>query len=276
MDCPGLISNSKTKAQVEKQQADAAAQLAAENRSHRRTLILGVVLGITLPLILITAVAIWWWRRRKLLTDHSRGIWDGQDTVVRAWDVPAHAPDGEQPGTGHTEMREAPSPPFSSPSAKNLSSYAANIGTNGYTVPLLSHSLSAGTTSDYSPALSSSDAGPSSGDYSNFGFSAAAATTELSAARRKALEAHGERLSGLHSHGSSASLRHIASGSSQLPPGASPAATPGLSMASLDPDVQPDIIIQHHDGGAGVVHELPPPYIDRSAGGAGKRQSETE
>ena len=37
-----------------------------------------------------------------------------------------------------------------------------------------------------------------------------------------------------------------------------------LLNVPLDPDTQPDIIIQHRDGGAGVVHELPPPYADRA------------
>ncbi|KAJ3480185.1 hypothetical protein NLI96_g8531 [Meripilus lineatus] len=37
-----------------------------------------------------------------------------------------------------------------------------------------------------------------------------------------------------------------------------------MSTSTFDPDVQPDIIIQHRDGGSGIVQELPPPYVDRN------------
>lgn len=36
---------------------------------------------------------------------------------------------------------------------------------------------------------------------------------------------------------------------------------PVENQGRMDPDVEPDIIIQHRDGG--VVQELPPPYLDR-------------
>ncbi|KAI0804494.1 hypothetical protein BC629DRAFT_1180670 [Irpex lacteus] len=42
---------------------------------------------------------------------------------------------------------------------------------------------------------------------------------------------------------------------------------------NYNPDVQPDIIIQHRDGGAGIVQELPPPYADRSALGSASLSS---
>lgn len=206
-------------------------------------------------MLVIASAAFWWWRRRKLRNDHSRGIWDGQDTVVRAWDAPASTP-----GSGQTEMREATSPPFShSASSKSFTSYPGNLPSGGYTVPLLQLS-----SSGRSPSESTSGA-PTSGDYSNvvvssLGSPSTTPELQLTPAQRKALEARGERFSALRPQGSSTSLRH-------LPPGASPAVTPGMNLGSLDPDVQPDIIIQHRDGGSGVVQELPPPYIDRSTPG---------
>ena len=50
--------------------------------------------------------------------------------------------------------------------------------------------------------------------------------------------------------------------SSQLPLGAAPPAAPTkLQEAMMTVDPQPSVIIQHLDGGAGGVQELPPPYI---------------
>lgn len=43
-----------------------------------------------------------------------------------------------------------------------------------------------------------------------------------------------------------------------------PSSSSGSQNQSIDPDAQPDIIIQHRDGG--IVQELPPPYLDRSRG----------
>ena len=43
-----------------------------------------------------------------------------------------------------------------------------------------------------------------------------------------------------------------------------PSPSSGSQNQSIDPDAEPDIIIQHRDGG--VVQELPPPYLDRSRG----------
>ena len=54
----------------------------------------------------------------------------------------------------------------------------------------------------------------------------------------------------------------IASGSGAHP--SSHSVPTALVDTSLNPDIQPDIIIQHRDGGAGIVHELPPPYADRT------------
>ncbi|KAK7679058.1 hypothetical protein QCA50_018002 [Cerrena zonata] len=271
VDCIGLVANSKTTAEVQKQEADAAQQLADEKRHHRTTTILGAILGTLIPLLVIASAVFWWWRRRKLQNDHSRGIWDGQDTVVRAWDAPAPSP-----GSGQTEMREATSPPFSSsPSSKSLTSYPGTMPSGGHTVPLLQQSSSGRSPSDYWAGTSSTS--PSSADYSNANASSLGPppTADLTPAQRKAFEARGERFAALNPQGSSASLRHLASSSSQLPPGASPAVPPGMNMGSLDPDVQPDIIIQHRDGGSGVVQELPPPYIDRSAGAGSSGQPQS-
>ncbi|KAI0075009.1 hypothetical protein K474DRAFT_1459379 [Panus rudis PR-1116 ss-1] len=269
-DCPGLESNSKTKAEVQQQAADAAAQLEAQRRQRRTRLILGIVLGITLPLIAIAAVVYWWWRRRKFLTDPSRGIYDGQDANVRAWNPTPPPPDPASGfvGYGGAEMREGvPHPISTTPSSKSLSSYPTNLGGGGYTVPLMSHAYSQSAPSDvYTPTGSTSGAVTMSGDYSTSQWMSAggsgspggALSPEMSPARRKAIEARAERVS------SYPSTSLAGSSSSPLPPGASPASNP--SFHSYDPEVRPDIIIQHRDGGSGVVQELPPPYVDRGTG----------
>ncbi|KAJ3480187.1 hypothetical protein NLI96_g8529 [Meripilus lineatus] len=78
---------------------------------------------------------------------------------------------------------------------------------------------------------------------------------------------------GLSSQGSKPSLRSRTNNNPVLSPTTSPASpsTSGnglpqtsISTSTFDPDIQPDIIIQHRDGGSGIVQELPPPYVDRN------------
>ena len=107
--------------------------------------------------------------------------------------------------------------------------------------------------SDPSGAASSSDMS---------GKSPASASSDPTARYRKALEASSRG----HLLSTTSSSSSPTASSLGLPPsprrGGSNLNAQPLVSAPLDVDIQPDIIIQHRDGG--IVQELPPPYADRS------------
>lgn len=263
--CIGRVSSSKTTAQIaaEKAAREAAAKAAAAR--HRRNLIIEIVLGTTIPILLIAIAAAAYWRRRKLLNDRDRGIWDGQDTIARAFNPPVVVS-----AEDHTnEMREVGSIGSPSVSDSKLSPYGTS--NNQSSLPLLQSDPLTPTSAD--AGWTSLSSRPS---YSSAGAVSSSRTGDSAARTRKALEARMEsaRQRGNPSHQTSnPSLRSLPSPQRNhpgLPPGALPPLTPGglspggVSVVPLDPDVQPDIIIQHRDGGGStVVQELPPPYADR-------------
>lgn len=249
-DCVGLVSSSQTQAQIASEAA-ARAHAAALAAKHRRTrIIAGVVIGVVLS-VLIGSAAWWCWRRKKAMAS---GIWDGQDTTARAWDGHDTTPrtrDVEIPSMGEFVA------------TRNASRHVKLASTDSVTasgrLPLLSATPDIEQPQSGSSARAAVDSTPStaSPDYSP-------QSMPLRQNRK-------------------ADIPHRSSDSSntpQLPPLHFPQlAVPALGVASphpgvdrshsslnlglslMDPDVQPDIIIQHRDGG--VVHELPPPYLDR-------------
>ncbi|KAH9848242.1 hypothetical protein C2E23DRAFT_740024 [Lenzites betulinus] len=65
-DCPGLNTSSKTRAQIQAEQAaEAAAAQASAAKSHSTTIALAIVFGVVVPLLLVAGVGFWWWRRRR-------------------------------------------------------------------------------------------------------------------------------------------------------------------------------------------------------------------
>ncbi|GJE93630.1 hypothetical protein PsYK624_097900 [Phanerochaete sordida] len=242
VDCVGLVSSSKTTAEI--QQESQAAVQAASDAAHQHTihLILGLVLGLGIPAILGLALLLYFRYRPRKTANDQRGIWDDQDAQPRPW----HA-SGEQ-----TEMREVDA----------ASQYASTprTGKSGYAPD----SPSATPFMQVTPIppvyfdreLEATASG--SGSRSSQGQSTPAMSVTESGRARKHREALQDRpqSAGSSSRGPQpASPRPIRMGT--LPP--------PLLGAALDPEDQPDIIIQHRDGGSGVVQELPPPYVDRSA-----------
>lgn len=140
--CIGRVASSKTTAQIaaEKAAREAAAKAAAAR--HRRNLIIEVVLGTTIPILLIAIAAAAYWRRRKLLNDRDRGIWDGQDTIARAFNPPVVVS-----AEDHTnEMREVGSIGSPSVSDSKLSPYGTS--NNQSSLPLLQSDPLTPTTAD--------------------------------------------------------------------------------------------------------------------------------
>ena len=247
--CIGLVSSTKTTQEIQQQAEEAAAAEAAARHRHKMKVI-AIVLGVLLPLLLISGcVAFWLYRRRKLAMDRDRGVWDGQDVTARVWGLPSGGAEMAQvsgsPQPHHSLLdhkRSSSGPdsnPFESPTGvihlQNLAS-----------PPYGDHSSGVGSTTGASgPSSSTSQTGNTSPQ-----------SSDLTPRQRKALEAKG---------------LSPASSSSHLPPGALPPTSPGgpRPRRILDPADAvngPDIIIQHRDAGDGpIVQELPPPYVNRAA-----------
>lgn len=259
ISCVGLLATSKTSAEIaaEKADRDAADKAAAARR--RKNLTVQVVLGITLPIIAIGIAAAAWWRRQKILNDRDIGIWDGQDVNVRSYhDQPPVEAANRTNQMGEVGLFESASLPDS-----KLSRY--RMSQNQSDLPLLQDEpLSA------IPQAGSSFSTSSPSYSSSAGLLPHPRTSDPSNMHPKALEArnrqHGN--TSLQSSSSQSFPNTPQPNNRVLPSGALPPLTPGLSpdrmgVVPLDPDVQPDIIIQHRDGGgSGVVQELPPPYVD--------------
>lgn len=199
------------------------------------------------------------------MSDRDRGIWDGQDINPRAFDPPTILTAEDQV----EEMREVGCLESNSLSDSKLSPYGSS--NTHSSLPLL-HSRSHSTSEPpLTPTTVSAEAGSTSLTSRPSYTSSAGQSAARNAEQRKAHEARLESQRRKPSYqGSNPSLRSQRNYPG-LPPGALPPLTPGSSgvaqhaiSSTLDPDVQPDIIIQHRDGGSGVVQELPPPYVDRS------------
>ncbi|KAI0776875.1 hypothetical protein BD413DRAFT_231340 [Trametes elegans] len=88
-DCVGLISTSKTKAQIQAQASDAAvAKTAAAQRAHTTTVALGIIFGLVVPLLIGAGFLGWWWlrRRRRLAAVHTVGA-NGPRSAGPAGDI---------------------------------------------------------------------------------------------------------------------------------------------------------------------------------------------
>lgn len=271
VDCIGLVTSSKTSQEIQAEAVARAAAAEAARKRHKTQVVIGAVLGVTLPLLCIgVAYLVWRWRKKRQ-EDINRGIWDGQDTTIRAWELPA------RPAHPDDDMRQMGALPTPWTPTENKSSYTTNTSwgsQSGITAPLLPGNYGTHQSSDSSGSvadgriglsLSQSSTGPSgSSGFSGPQHLSQPSTTQdgmLSARQRKMLEARtGSSLSSPARSGVNLPA---------LPPGAQPPIPQGAQAyaAALDPDVRPDIIIQHRDGG--IVHELPPPYVDRGGGSSG-------
>ncbi|KAI0942404.1 hypothetical protein AcW1_003046 [Taiwanofungus camphoratus] len=249
-DCVGLVSSSQTQAQIASEAA-ARAHAAALAAKHRRTrIIAGVVIGVVLS-VLIGSAAWWCWRRKKAMAS---GIWDGQDTTARAWDGHDTTPrtrDVEIPSMGEFVA------------TRNASRHVKLASTDSVTasgrLPLLSATPDIEQPQSGSSARAAVDSTPSaaSPDYS-----------PQSMPLRQNRKADIPHRSSDSSNTPQLPLLHFpqlavpALGVASPHPGVDRShSSLNLGLSLIDPDVQPDIIIQHRDGG--VVHELPPPYLDR-------------
>ncbi|KAI8977853.1 hypothetical protein BD414DRAFT_157509 [Trametes punicea] len=299
-DCGGLPSTSKTKAEVEAQQAADAATQAAAAKAHATTVALGIVFGLVLPLLTGGLVGLWWWRRRKRppprgeesgqLAQTSQSNADQQESNTRPnlnLDMSQVAQvvriDGQQNRTASWAVDSHSSISLTdSPTSIDMSSTELRQALP--TPYLTSATLPRSRTMDKGPMALT----PVEPMATTPNSTSPAARLSPDARYRKAMEAlaeaqasrtrlKGQMVPGLGqsaSAGPSLQQQFVRRSQSATVARTFPVRPlPRRAGASLRlPPVAaiaeegPDIIIQHRDGG--IVEELPPPYIDRYPGGS--------
>lgn len=238
--CSGL-QNSQSSTQNQPTQNLPPAQ-PADTKSHKHTpLIVGLIIGLGVPVVAGLAVLAWLHSRRKSKTRQRQklvidGTWDNQgvDSSSLPYSDDARATGGMQ--EIGASLLSTGGPVFAAsnatvPALVNVTPMASELvhSDRGTTLQWIGNTSSAATT--LHPATI--DTPPS-------------LTTQPSTSSSKALEALQEQ--------SAAS----SSNSSSHTPDVSPQTSAGVSSA-------PGIIIQHQDGG---VVELPPPYAGEYSGAA--------
>lgn len=252
MDCVGLVSRVGNSTQIS--QAAAAAANAA--RAHKRTnTIIGVCVALVLLILIVgSALLFFLWRKRR--QDAAETL-EKQDTVPRTF--PAATP-----GLSIT-LPTQPQPQSQPLSYKAALAYERNSGAGSSSLSTAVQSSQDEQLRSISQAnsqdLTSDSESPlhvvSTGHYPP-GFPSN--PSPMSGRRQnKAAEAYARP-------GYGNDERRVTSMQPQMadrvqPPNRSMSAN-ARTVDQLGPDAEPDIIIQHEDGG--VVQELPPPYLDRS------------
>lgn len=245
------MSSSKTSAEIAKEAAERA-KAEQQANSQRKKVIIGVAVGVGVSVVAAVALGGWWYKKRR--DDRDEGTWDDQDVVARAYELPfADVPEMQEGALSSTPLMSKvsavePYTPLGSPGLQVTPIPPVYFDREILHVLDSQSQSGSGSDSQYLTSASSSKS--------------RAATAESLARYRKALEARSQTSSvaGPSSSAYTSPTNHPSSPHSLRMDTMSPQFVP----TALDPDVQPDIIIQHRDGGAGVVQELPPPYVDRT------------
>ncbi len=261
VSCVGLVSSSKTSAQIKQEAADRAHAEAEQEHRKRVKLVVGLVVGLGVPILVGLAAIAWLYSRRK--SHIERGLWDNQDVTPRAW----HPPDAEGDAVGMREVDAAGSaavtPGLKTPGSANYSPSNTPLMEVTPIPPIyFDREIDQAHHVRGESNTTSSDASPSSTKPSPTSL-----TESSPARRRKMAEAQGHLYTSSGSSSAQGSVPSLIGAPRPMNSRRMNTLPPPLLGTALDPDVQPDIIIQHRDGGvnAGVVHELPPPYADRTA-----------
>ncbi|KAI0084381.1 hypothetical protein BDY19DRAFT_909858 [Irpex rosettiformis] len=256
--CRGHLSSSKTTAEIKQEAQDRATQ-AAQEKKKNKNVVIGVCIAVGVVAVIGLSVGLWWfmrWRARR-----GMGTWEtSQDVLPRAWYQ--HGQGRQTDAGSNGEMQEG----HVTPHPLLASKFSGQIV---YTPLQDSKEEDMDAISSTPAVYGDREPGPTSG------YGSPTLAVPLTARERKMLEVRG---GGQYGHGQH-DVTNIA-GPSNRPRERSAAASRFQTASSsfsapttlvdrnrFDPDVdgEPEIIIQHRDAGTpGVVHELPPPYADRS------------
>ena len=244
MNCTGLVSSSKTSAQIQ-QEAQARAAAEQEKHNHHQHVAIGVGVGVGVGGLIILLTGLWLFMRRR--ARRNDGVWDSQDVIPRAWD--------QQNANADMQERQHTPPPLSASTISNKPAYSPTEPLPETDIPRLpmarvyldreiegahisNTTLTSGSTSI--PQTSS--------------------TQPNSARERKLREANGQ-----HPPSAPSGLQTITTPPATASSPAFSASTNRVDAGMNRDSIQPDIIIQHRDAGTGIIKELPPPYVDRTA-----------
>ncbi|KAF9267256.1 hypothetical protein L218DRAFT_955738 [Marasmius fiardii PR-910] len=235
VDCPGLNSQGGNTTELDQQAAEARAAAEAKEQRKRTAIIAGTVVPITL--VLIAGVAMWyflWYKPRR----NTRTEIDLIDPTVKPY---------TETGPGQVlSINAFLSDPSSSP------------GTPPKHPPGLTHMSYGDPEHQFDPynqsdTMSSTSQRPDSGG----------GTSRHSAGRNGFTTFPSRRPSSKAAEVAMSPSSAVAESSSDQPwADAGSSVTRTTSVGRINGG-EPELIIQHRDGGPGRVRELPPPYADR-------------
>ncbi|KAF4583908.1 hypothetical protein EYR40_002406 [Pleurotus pulmonarius] len=235
VNCTGLDTLSGNNTEIVRQLEDAATKEASDRRHRSITIGVSVAVGV-LALLALAGAAAWYWRRKN------RKQMALEEAIPHKFQ---DANGGQVIPVVAFPHDVSPNPPRSHKSAELSGSSVA-----------LMHAQYANTPA-FDPYHSESSSGPTHSELSTSGGSGSNLSSRPSFAafpttsrRTKAQEA---------------GIRPTSADSNNHRPTSFDASSSSPQYQSTTPLLEdhPEIIIQHRDGG--VVHELPPPYADRSS-----------
>ncbi|KAK1218439.1 hypothetical protein PQX77_018903 [Marasmius sp. AFHP31] len=250
VECPGLNSVSGSAAEFDRQAEEARAAEAAKDRRKRTAIIAGTVVAVVV--VLFAALAMWyflWYRPRRR---QPREVDLGADTTPKPFME-------AQPGqvlSINSFLTDQPSPgsPKGSPGVYRAGSMAAHSAYTDTETPYDPYSQTHTDGTIYSQRPSSGSSRQDSTRRPGF--------TNFPTRRSKAQEAGVSVETSEWQNGESSNRSPVNRNPSLQY--AEPSGTRTTSVGTTNAG-EPELIIQHRDGGPGRVRELPPPYADRSS-----------
>lgn len=270
VDCTGLVSKAGNSTQISAAASAAAAADKISRSKHRKTVIAAVCATVG-GLIIITGVILFvlWWRRKH------RGIQDGQDTLPRVFkedtiDSPESFALSPSSSSHKQQMLEATPGSLADGSLPIVASRTlmpppgiVQSGSNAHDPSSQQHAQASSSNPNSpnhgGPASSPGSSSPTA-PISPLVFDTNGRHAKTRARSRSARSTDGS----VRRAGSANASSH------PIPPLPNRPFTAGSQP--LDPDTEPDIIIQHRDGG--IVQELPPPYLDHRDSDRDRRPSQ--
>jgi hypothetical protein len=250
VSCVGLVSRAGNSTVISAANAKAKSEA---KKSKRRTIIIAVCATIGSLIVISAALFALFLRRKKRI----RGIQDGQDTLARVFkEDTIDAPESfTQPSPSKQQMAQMTISPDASPSTTASGSILPPPGI------AVSNSQDS-SSPQYAQTIPSDSTSQERGSPT-----AGSANTSNPNTPNTPLSPHSFDNNGRHVKTRTRSTRSTddrRAGSSH-PSSSNPSVPlPGRPFTAgsqpLDPDTEPDIIIQHRDGG--TIQELPPPYLD--------------
>ncbi|ESK90820.1 hypothetical protein Moror_16526 [Moniliophthora roreri MCA 2997] len=262
VDCVGLISQPGNAAQLDQQAADARAAAEAKARRKRTAIIAGTVVPITV--LLIAGIAAWYYFYYRPRRNRPREMFDlGPDTTVKPYvesgqvlSINSFISD-----SATTSPRSPKSPPgLHGGSVVRPATHAISPSDAPFDPYNMSDSA---TGSAVRPSSSGSGGSTRRPGFANFPVRRSVKAVEAGVSPSTNIDPHN-----LHSAVSETSYdQHsymaTASGSVVNSSGAPPRLPTRTTSVGTTAAGEPELIIQHRDGGPGRVRELPPPYADQ-------------